>query len=46
VSRPTDIGPGTYTVVTIVASEYLGLGPTKVELELGNSFYPMFPGHP
>ncbi|MBC8110441.1 MAG: xanthine dehydrogenase family protein molybdopterin-binding subunit, partial [Verrucomicrobia bacterium] len=31
------IGPGTYTVITMIAAEYLGLPMEKVKFELGNS---------
>jgi xanthine dehydrogenase YagR molybdenum-binding subunit len=31
----TDIGPGTYTVVTMIAAEFLGLTPKQVQIELG-----------
>ncbi len=39
----TDIGPGTYTVVTIIAAEYLGLTPERVKIELGDSKLPRAP---
>jgi xanthine dehydrogenase YagR molybdenum-binding subunit len=42
-SSTTDIGPGTYTVMTIIAAEYLGLDPEKIKFELGNSTYPKAP---
>jgi xanthine dehydrogenase YagR molybdenum-binding subunit len=42
-SSTTDIGPGTYTVMTIIAAEYLGLDPAKIKFELGNSTYPKAP---
>ncbi|HYY59546.1 MAG TPA: xanthine dehydrogenase family protein molybdopterin-binding subunit, partial [Pyrinomonadaceae bacterium] len=34
-SATSDIGPGTYTVVTMIAAEYLGLTPDRVQFELG-----------
>jgi xanthine dehydrogenase YagR molybdenum-binding subunit len=39
----TDIGPGTYTVVTIIAAEFLGLAPERVSIELGESRFPVAP---
>lgn len=36
-SAASDIGPGTYTVITMIAAEYLGLPMEKVKFELGNS---------
>lgn len=39
----TDIGPGTYTVVTMIAAEYLGLTPERVQVELGESRFPQAP---
>ena len=42
-SATADIGPGTYTVITIIAAEYLGLAPDKVKFELGDSSLPNAP---
>ncbi|MCA1579037.1 MAG: xanthine dehydrogenase family protein molybdopterin-binding subunit [Acidobacteria bacterium] len=42
-SATSDIGPGTYTVITIIAAEYLGLKPEQVEFELGDSNFPRAP---
>ncbi|HWW75392.1 MAG TPA: xanthine dehydrogenase family protein molybdopterin-binding subunit, partial [Pyrinomonadaceae bacterium] len=39
----TDIGPGTYTVVTIIAAEYLGLTPERVKIGLGDTKFPRAP---
>ena len=39
----TDIGPGTYTVVTMIAAEFLGLTPEQVSIELGESRFPYAP---
>jgi xanthine dehydrogenase YagR molybdenum-binding subunit len=39
----TDIGPGTYTVVTMIAAEFLGLTPEQVSVELGESRFPYAP---
>ena len=42
-SATADIGPGTYTVITIIAAEYLGIAPEKVKFELGDSSLPNAP---
>jgi xanthine dehydrogenase YagR molybdenum-binding subunit len=42
-SATSDIGPGTYTVMTMIAAEYLGLKPEQVEFELGDSNFPRAP---
>ncbi|HEY0459858.1 MAG TPA: xanthine dehydrogenase family protein molybdopterin-binding subunit [Pyrinomonadaceae bacterium] len=42
-SATADIGPGTYTVITIIAAEYLGIAPDKVTFELGDSNLPNAP---
>lgn len=42
-SSTTDIGPGTYTVMTIIAAEHLGIDADKVKFELGDSTYPKAP---
>jgi xanthine dehydrogenase YagR molybdenum-binding subunit len=42
-SATSDIGPGTYTVMTMIAAEYLGLTPEQVEFELGHTDYPLAP---
>ena len=39
----TDIGPGTYTVVTMIAAEFLGNTPEQVQAELGESRFPRAP---
>ncbi|WP_327249691.1 molybdopterin cofactor-binding domain-containing protein [Streptomyces sp. NBC_01320] len=36
----TDLGTGTYTVLTQVASDGLGLPPDRVRIELGRSEFP------
>jgi xanthine dehydrogenase YagR molybdenum-binding subunit len=36
----TDIGTGTYTVLTQIAAEMLGLPPERVRIELGDSDFP------
>jgi xanthine dehydrogenase YagR molybdenum-binding subunit len=42
-SATSDIGPGTYTVMTMIAAEYLGLPPDKVQFELGDTKFPRAP---
>ncbi|HEY0378350.1 MAG TPA: xanthine dehydrogenase family protein molybdopterin-binding subunit [Pyrinomonadaceae bacterium] len=42
-SATSDIGPGTYTVVTMIAAEYLGLTPDRVQFELGDTKFPRAP---
>ena len=42
-SATSDMGPGTYTTITIIAAEYLGLPVEKVKFELGDSKMPFSP---
>ena len=42
-SATSDIGPGTYTVMTMIAAEYLGLTPDHVHFELGDTKFPRAP---
>ncbi len=42
-SATADIGPGTYTVITMIAAEYLGLSPDNVKFELGDTKLPPAP---
>ena len=42
-SATSDIGPGTYTVATMIAAEYLGLRPDQVQFELGDTSFPRAP---
>lgn len=42
-SGTTDIGPGTYTVITIIAAESLGIDPKKIEFVLGDTDLPRAP---
>ncbi|HEY8560042.1 MAG TPA: xanthine dehydrogenase family protein molybdopterin-binding subunit [Pyrinomonadaceae bacterium] len=42
-SATADIGPGTYTVITMIAAEYLGIAPDKVKFDLGDSALPNAP---
>ncbi|MFN2393887.1 MAG: xanthine dehydrogenase family protein molybdopterin-binding subunit, partial [Pyrinomonadaceae bacterium] len=39
-SATADIGPGTYTVITMIAAEFLGLPPERVKFELGDTKLP------
>jgi xanthine dehydrogenase YagR molybdenum-binding subunit len=43
VSATSDIGPGTYTVMTMITAEYLGLKPEQVKFELGDTKFPRAP---
>ncbi|HEV7768493.1 MAG TPA: xanthine dehydrogenase family protein molybdopterin-binding subunit, partial [Thermoanaerobaculia bacterium] len=42
-SATSDIGPGTYTVMTMIAAEYLGLRAERVQFELGDTKFPRAP---
>jgi xanthine dehydrogenase YagR molybdenum-binding subunit len=42
-SATADIGPGTYTVMTLIAAEFLGLPAEKVKFELGDTKFPPAP---
>ena len=42
-SGVTDIGPGTYTVITMIAAEYLGIDPDKIKFTLGDTRLPTAP---
>ncbi len=42
-SATTDIGPGTYSVMTMIAAEFLGLPMERVTFELGKSSMPKAP---
>ncbi|MEG4292895.1 xanthine dehydrogenase family protein molybdopterin-binding subunit [Microcoleus sp. C2C3] len=42
-SGTSDIGPGTYTVMTMIAAEYLGLKLEQVKFELGDTKLPRSP---
>jgi xanthine dehydrogenase YagR molybdenum-binding subunit len=39
----SDIGPGTGTAMTLIASDILGIPANRIEFELGNSSFPMAP---
>ena len=42
-SATADIGPGTYTVMTLIAAEYLGLPAERVKFKLGDTKFPRAP---
>jgi len=42
-SATSDIGPGTYTVMTMIAAEFLGLRLDQVKFELGDTRQPQAP---
>ncbi len=42
-SASADIGPGTYTVITMIAAEFLGIPAENVKFELGDSDLPPAP---
>jgi len=42
-SATSDIGPGTYTVMTMIAAEFLGLQLDQVKFELGDTRQPRAP---
>lgn len=42
-SATSDIGPGTYTVITMIAAEFLGLPAERVKFELGDTKFPKSP---
>lgn len=42
-SATADIGPGTYTVITMIAAEFLGVEPARIKFELGDSSLPKAP---
>ncbi|SAI41846.1 xanthine dehydrogenase yagR molybdenum binding subunit [Bordetella ansorpii] len=42
-SATSDIGPGTYTVMTMIAAEFLGLALERVKFDLGDSNQPTAP---
>ena len=39
----TDIGPGTYTMIAVIAAEFLGTPPETVQVELGETRFPVAP---
>lgn len=42
-SGTADIGPGTYTMMTVIAAEYLGLKPEQITVKLGDTRLPKAP---
>lgn len=42
-SAATDIGPGTGTAMVLIASEVMGMHPSKIVFEMGDSSYPQAP---
>jgi len=44
-SAASDMGPGTYTAMTQVASDALGIPPERVRFVLGDSTFPSAPSH-
>src|SRR5258708_26190339 len=40
----TDIGTGTYTILTQIAAEMLGLPPERIRVELGDTSFPQAAG--
>lgn len=42
-SATSDIGPGTYTVMTLIAAECLGISAERIKFELGDSKFPEAP---
>lgn len=44
-SAASDMGPGTYTTMTIIASESLGIPSDRITFELGDSNFPFAPPH-
>ncbi|MGL5939393.1 MAG: xanthine dehydrogenase family protein molybdopterin-binding subunit [Waterburya sp.] len=44
-SAASDMGPGTYTTMTMIASEALGIPSDRIKFELGNASFPYAPPH-
>lgn len=44
-SAASDMGPGTYTTMTLIASECLGIPSDRITFELGDSSLPFAPPH-
>ncbi|MFV0388881.1 MAG: xanthine dehydrogenase family protein molybdopterin-binding subunit [Pyrinomonadaceae bacterium] len=42
-SASADIGPGTYTTITMIAAEFLGISPENIKFELGKTEFPPAP---
>jgi xanthine dehydrogenase YagR molybdenum-binding subunit len=43
-SSTADVGPGTYTIMTQIAASVLGINPSLIRFELGDSSFPPAPG--
>ncbi|SFC29708.1 xanthine dehydrogenase family protein molybdopterin-binding subunit [Spirosoma endophyticum] len=43
-SATADVGPGTYTIMTQIAADVMGMDPARVRFELGDSSLPPAPG--
>lgn len=43
-SATADVGPGTYTIMTQIAADVMGMDPARVRFELGDSLLPPAPG--
>lgn len=43
-SATADVGPGTYTIMTQIAADVMGMDPANVRFELGDSALPPAPG--
>lgn len=44
-SAASDMGPGTYTTMTAIASEFLGIPSDRIKFELGDASFPFAPPH-
>ena len=44
-SAASDMGPGTYTTMTMIASESLGIPSDRITFELGDARFPFAPAH-
>ena len=44
-SAASDMGPGTYTAMTMIASESLGIPSDRIKFELGDASFPFAPAH-
>lgn len=44
-SAASDMGPGTYTTMTMIAAETLGIPSDRIKFELGDSSLPYAPAH-
>ena len=44
-SAASDMGPGTYTTMTMIASESLGIQADRITFELGDASFPFAPAH-